>query len=205
MNIARLIGMCDVGKAVEGDVLLSSSDGWIGDAIQFFTAQRETHAQQIFRGDAEDWMLAESTLDLEGGRLVANGPQITPLVEALRGSTATYWLYRWRAPPFPSQVAAMRAAWQKMIDRQTPYGVGQILLLAHWMRLRRWWGWLPWFGKWLRAHPPIPMFRQEVCSTALAKVALGAGMVKHLMSDPAGVTPGDIAAWPELDGGTELE
>lgn len=245
MNVGLLLDMLDTGHYVaglanDGDLLVfrpGSAPTLIEWCIQTFTGQPEIHAAQVFEltpatraafaavniyfADDEDYCVCESTLDVEGLKIVDNGPTVTPLRARLVNEGHITALGHWRTLATPDQVAAMVGYWCGLIAGHTVYGVGQILLLAAWKtavsatRARLgWWGWVPWWGgqvkaqlEHLLAHPPVPLFNEQVCSTSAAASAV-TGCMADLNRDGAwdsvdarlayGVTPGDLLALPEI-------
>ena len=227
MELTKFTAMLESGQVQDGAILTGDgpADSFISNGIRLFTGQERTHAMQLFaprRGDgltpADDWTLAESNLEVDGLRIVANGPMIVALPGRLTGDNSrAVYLHNWRTPPTAEQVMAMGCWWLRARDAGTVYGIGQIALLAGWLThyrvaqefythgLGRWLPWARWRLDWIRTHPPIPLFREIVCSPAVALAAVAGGMVDigndGTANDPVlawGVTPGDIPLWPEL-------
>ena len=180
------------------------------------------------------WVLVESTLETAGTKIIANGPTVRGIETRLANEGHICENIHWNVPCTDSECESMALAAAALIAAGTVYGVGEIALLAPWkaiinaqmkvVAIAQWQydnqGWFHWaFGGFLGwqlkaaqarlatilAHPPIPVFKEIVCSPFASQLAVAAGKA-DLNADGLvngldtrltwGETPGDLLSLP---------
>jgi len=207
MDVAKFKAMCDAGLVQDGAVLLFAGDSWLAQAIKWFSG-RFNHAAQIWRAESGQWVLGESTFEGNLLRPRVNGPQIIPMFPRLQVSNQRVWLVEWTVAPRPEQVATIQAEWAAMDPM--PYGVHEIaawipILAAvrfYTVGLGRFLPWKNWRLKRLNEQAPWAIGNGIVCSQAVARACVAAGLVVGI--NAMATTPDDIADWPGTMATVEL-